>query len=153
MNHPKMCNPETIEAIGRAALHKPSNSDVYTTEMAEYVETFGRVAKPDAFKYLFFIEGGGLAVENALKTAFDWKYHKNKAKGMEKDGTKRYFTLHMQFQIDIRKLPALVAKIISGPILTQVDRVTWSIDPSVRTEMAAPLVNVTLGAWLTKFWR
>ncbi|MBU1701327.1 MAG: L-lysine 6-transaminase [Candidatus Eisenbacteria bacterium] len=88
MNHPRMCNQETIEYLGRAALHKPSNSDVYTVEMAEYVETFGRVAVPKSFKHLFFIEGGGLAVENALKTAFDWKYHKNKAKGIDKEGSK-----------------------------------------------------------------
>ncbi len=33
-------------------------------------------------KYLFFIEGGALAVENALKAAFDWKVRKNFARGI-----------------------------------------------------------------------
>jgi L-lysine 6-transaminase len=81
MNHPKMNTPEFIEKIGRVALHKPSCSDIYTTEMAEFVETFFRVAVPSYFKYSFFIEGGALAVENALKVAFDWKVRKNFAGG------------------------------------------------------------------------
>jgi L-lysine 6-transaminase len=33
-------------------------------------------------KYVFFIEGGALGIENALKTAFDWKVRRNKAKGI-----------------------------------------------------------------------
>jgi L-lysine 6-transaminase len=82
LNHPRMNNPETIELLGRVALHKPTNSDIYTREMAEYVETFARIAKPPEFKYMFFIEGGALAVENALKTAFDWKARKNLARGL-----------------------------------------------------------------------
>lgn len=81
MNHPKMNTPEFIQKIGRIALHKPSCSDVYTTEMAEFVDTFFRIAVPDHFKYSFFIEGGALAVENALKVAFDWKVQKNFHKG------------------------------------------------------------------------
>jgi L-lysine 6-transaminase len=85
MNHPKMNNPEFIEKIGRVALHKPSSSDVYTVEMAEFVETFFRVAVPDYFKYTFLIEGGALAVENALKVAFDWKVQKNFRKGYDRE--------------------------------------------------------------------
>ena len=86
LNHPKMRTQENIEALGRIALHKPTNSDVYTQVMAEYVETFGRVALPEPFKHLFFISGGGLAVENALKAAFDWKARKNLARGASADG-------------------------------------------------------------------
>lgn len=81
MNHPKMNNDDFIRKIGKVALHKPSNSDVYTVEMAEFVDTFFRIAVPDIFRYAFFIEGGGLAIENALKTAFDWRVRKNIAKG------------------------------------------------------------------------
>ena len=63
-----------------AALNKPANSDIYTTLMAEFVETFARTV-PEAFRrHLFFIEGGALAVENALKAAFDWKVRKNLAR-------------------------------------------------------------------------
>lgn len=89
MNHPKLNNDEFIYMIGKAALTKPSNSDVYTQEMAHFVKTFMDVAVPDHFKHLFFIAGGSLAVENGLKTAFDWKVRKNFAKGYKEDkGTK-----------------------------------------------------------------
>lgn len=80
-NHPRLNRPETIEALGRAAVNKPSNSDIYTRQMAEFVDIFSEVAKPDFMRYLFFIDGGALAVENALKTAFDWKVRKNLAAG------------------------------------------------------------------------
>ena len=81
MNHPKLNAPEFIEKIGKVALNKPSNSDVYTEEMAEFVDLFGRFAKPDHFKYLFFVEGGSVANENGIKVAFDWKIRKNYQKG------------------------------------------------------------------------
>jgi L-lysine 6-transaminase len=84
-NHPKMNNPEFIKKIGEVALNKPSNSDIFTTEMAEFVDTFAKLAKPPYFKHLFFISGGALAVENALKTAFDWKIRKNFADGATKE--------------------------------------------------------------------
>lgn len=85
MNHPKMNTPEFIEYIGKIALNKPSNSDIYYPEMASFVETFFKTAVPDYFKYSFFIEGGTLAVENALKVAFDWKVRKNFKKGYKKE--------------------------------------------------------------------
>lgn len=81
INHPKMFDPEFLEELQRAAINKPSSSDAYTVEMAEFVETFARIAMPDYLPHSFFIEGGALAVENALKTAFDWKVRKNFAKG------------------------------------------------------------------------
>lgn len=81
-NHPRLTAKEVVEKLGRLAIHKPSNSDVYSREMAEFVESFARRAKPSFMKYMFFIEGGALAVENALKTAFDWKVRKNLARGI-----------------------------------------------------------------------
>ncbi len=72
-NHPKMQEPSFVEKICTIARTKPSNSDVYTVEMAQFVATFDRVLNTSDFKHLFFISGGALAVENALKTAFDWK--------------------------------------------------------------------------------
>lgn len=94
LNHPKLNNEEFINKIGRVAISKPSLSDVYPIELAEFVETFFRVAVPEYFKYAFFIEGGTLAVENTLKTAFDWKVKKNFKKGYkEEKGSK---ILHFQ---------------------------------------------------------
>lgn len=81
MNHPKMNTPEFKEELSIAALNKPSNSDIYTIEMAKFVDTFIKVAVPDFMQHLFFVEGGALAVENGLKVAFDWKVRKNFLKG------------------------------------------------------------------------
>jgi len=86
-NHPKLCEPEFVRRIDEVARYKPANSDIYTTYMAEFVETFARVAKPVDMPYLFFIDGGALAVENALKTAFDWKVRKNLAAGRGEKGS------------------------------------------------------------------
>jgi L-lysine 6-transaminase len=71
-NHPslKFYLPHFIPALGA----KLANSDLYTTELAEFVDSFSKVA-PD-FSHFFFIEGGTLGVENALKAAFDWKAQK-----------------------------------------------------------------------------
>jgi len=89
MNHPGVKNPEFQARLLKAALHNVTNSDVYTTEMAEYVETFARHAMKDTFEHAFFVAGGTLGVENALKAAFDWKVRKNFAKGYrEERGTK-----------------------------------------------------------------
>jgi L-lysine 6-transaminase len=82
-NHPRLLAAR--DELGRLAVNKPSNSDVYTTAMAEFVETFSRIAMPADMPHAFFISGGALAVENALKTAFDWKVRKNHAAGIEGD--------------------------------------------------------------------
>jgi L-lysine 6-transaminase len=86
-NHPKMLDEKFVAKLGRVAVNKPSNSDLYTVEMAEFVETFGTLAAPPELPNLFFISGGALAVENALKTAFDWKVRKNLAGGFNAPDT------------------------------------------------------------------
>lgn len=85
MNHPKLQTPEFRKKIADIAINKPSNSDIFTTYMAEFVDLFGRVAKPDHFKYLFFVSGGSVGVENGLKVAFDWKVQKNFKKGFKEE--------------------------------------------------------------------
>ena len=89
-NHPKMADPEFRERLLQAALAKPANSDIYTSLYAEFTETFARLAIPPAYAdHLFFIEGGSMGVENALKTAFDWKVRKNLARGETAERGKR----------------------------------------------------------------
>jgi L-lysine 6-transaminase len=80
-NHPKLFEGGFEEKLLAAAINKPSNSDFYAQQMANFVEAMGRYAIPDQLSNMFLIEGGALAVENALKTAFDWKVQKNFAKG------------------------------------------------------------------------
>jgi L-lysine 6-transaminase len=82
MNHPALTDdPDFIAELADVAVNKPSNSDVYTTHMAEFVDTFSRVLGDAALPHLFFVDGGALAVENALKVAFDWKRRHNAAHG------------------------------------------------------------------------
>lgn len=81
-NHPKLDDAGFRETLLRAALANPANSDVYSREYAGFVQTFRDIAVPSAFRYLFFIAGGALAVENAMKVAFDWKTQKNRARGV-----------------------------------------------------------------------
>ncbi|MEW6197032.1 MAG: L-lysine 6-transaminase [Bacteroidota bacterium] len=85
LNHPKINTPEFRVELALAAMNKPSNSDIYSVEMAKFVDTLNRIAKPEYFKYLFFVDGGTLAVENGLKTAFDWKVRKNFMKGYKEE--------------------------------------------------------------------
>ncbi len=72
-NHPGMAESGFRAELLRAALCNPTNSDLYTREMAAFVETFGTQVTPSGFPHHFWISGGSLAVENALKVAFDWK--------------------------------------------------------------------------------
>ncbi|MEX0719661.1 MAG: L-lysine 6-transaminase [Balneolaceae bacterium] len=86
MNHPKLAKDEDFaKKLARVAVNKPSNSDIYTEDMAQFMESFDRVGIPDYMPYSFFISGGALAVENAMKVAFDWKVQKNFQKGYRKE--------------------------------------------------------------------
>lgn len=84
MNHPALADDQEFRAeLAQAALNKPSNSDVYSVMMARFVQTFARVLGDPALPHLFFVDGGALAVENALKVAFDWKSRFNEARGID----------------------------------------------------------------------
>ena len=97
-NHPRLDNPEFRDRLATAAVNKPANSDIYTTYMAEFVETFSRIAVPPSLnKHMFFIEGGALGIENALKTAIDWKVRKNIRKGIEGEGGTQIMHLREAF--------------------------------------------------------
>ncbi len=82
-NHPKMCDEQFHHSLLIAALAKPANSDVYSREYAGFVKEFRAVAAPPEFPHLFFVSGGSVAVENAMKAAFDWKAQRNRAHGID----------------------------------------------------------------------
>nr|WP_197504691.1 L-lysine 6-transaminase [Mycobacterium sp. 852002-51163_SCH5372311] len=84
MNHPALAGDDEFRAeLLQAALNKPSNSDVCSVAMARFVETFVRVLGDPELPHLFFVEGGALAVENALKVAYDWKSRHNEKHGID----------------------------------------------------------------------
>ncbi len=84
-NHPHLVKHRDF--LGKMAVNKPAMSDIYPKEFADFVDTFDRVAIPKELSYAFFISGGALAVENALKAAFDWKTRLNLAKGIQKEAS------------------------------------------------------------------
>ena len=70
--HPALLKAQN--EMGISGRIKLANSDMYSEEYADFVDKFSEIT-PD-FKHYFFIDGGALAVENALKAAFDWKAKK-----------------------------------------------------------------------------
>lgn len=84
-NHPKMSTPEMIQFLGEVAVNNITNSDLYSEELASFVETFFQLAVPQGFKHGFFVAGGALGIENALKASFDWKIHTNFKKGYDRE--------------------------------------------------------------------
>ncbi len=95
MNHPAMTDPAFLARLGRVAVNKISNSDVYTDVFAEFVDAVDRIARPSCMEYLFFVDGGALAVENALKVAFDWKVRRNQRKGIP--GERGHQVMHFEW--------------------------------------------------------
>ncbi|MCP4122492.1 MAG: L-lysine 6-transaminase [Bacteroidetes bacterium] len=84
-NHPYILKHK--ELLGEIAVNKPTISDIYNVHYARFMEIFENFGIPDYLPNAFFVSGGALAVENALKTAFDWKVRKNMEKGIEGKGS------------------------------------------------------------------
>jgi L-lysine 6-transaminase len=94
LHHPRLDDEAFRAKLLRAALVNPSNSDIYTAEMADFVATFSRVGIPGYLPHAFFVSGGTLGVENALKAAMDWKVRRNFRKGYATE--KGHQILHFQ---------------------------------------------------------
>lgn len=86
-NHPYFERPEVKADLLTAAKVKVANADVYTVQFATFVRTFARVVGLHPLDRYFFIEGGAVGVENAVKAAMDWKVRKNLAAGKGERGT------------------------------------------------------------------
>jgi L-lysine 6-transaminase len=156
-NHPKMKDPEFREALFEAALTKPSTSDIYTEHFARFVETFTALAVPSTHAdHLFFVEGGTLAIENTLKTAFDWKVRKNLSRGKGEKGTKVLhfrnafhgrsgYSLSLTNTADTRKTqyfpkfdwPRLTCPALRFPVTEQVLREVAAAEETVEREIRA----------------
>ncbi|MFH0765112.1 MAG: L-lysine 6-transaminase, partial [Calditrichota bacterium] len=80
-NHEKMKDGQTLDRLTQTALHNVTNSDLFTTYKAEFVQSFFALAAPQRMKHMFLVAGGSLAIENALKAAFDWKAKLNIKRG------------------------------------------------------------------------
>ena len=96
-NHPRLTSPEMIQFLGEVAVNNITNSDLYSTEMASFVETFFRLAVPQGYPHAFFIAGGALGIENALKASFDWKVRRNFHKGYRREVGHRVISFDFAF--------------------------------------------------------
>jgi L-lysine 6-transaminase len=155
-NHPKTADPEYRERLLQAALGKPTNSDTYTTLYADFVETFSRLAIPLTHaRHLFFVEGGSLAVENALKAAFDWKVRKNFARGITEERGRQIlhfrhafhgrsgYSISMTNTADPRKTdyfprfewPRLTSPRLSFPLTPEIVQATAAAEERVEQEI------------------
>ncbi len=97
MNHPRMTEPAFLERLARVAVNKVTNSDIYTDVFAGFVDTLDRVGRPEPMQWFFFVDGGALAVENALKIAFDWKVRRNFRRGSKEERGHRVLHLEWAF--------------------------------------------------------
>jgi L-lysine 6-transaminase len=96
-NHAKLTSPEMIKFLGEVSVNNITNSDLYSSEMAAFVETFFELAVPKGFKHAFFVAGGSLGIENALKASFDWKVRANFRKGYRREVGHRVISFEHAF--------------------------------------------------------
>jgi len=86
-NHSYFNKPAVKKDLLASAKVKVASADVYSVAYATFIDTFARVMGFPPLERYFFIDGGALAVENALKAAMDWKVRKNLAAGRGERGT------------------------------------------------------------------
>ena len=77
-NHKIFNNPKFKQTVMMYAGLKPSAGRIMTKFLDEFISEFHNFVNSKVFHKYFFIHGGGLAVENAIKIAIDWKNFNNK---------------------------------------------------------------------------
>jgi|TARA_B100001971_G_scaffold210071_1_gene234815 L-lysine 6-transaminase len=82
-NHPKLLKHFKDNIDTHIFINKLANCDFYTQEYLDFINKFKNQVIPETYPYCFFIDGGALSVENALKIAMDWKCQKNGDKNEE----------------------------------------------------------------------
>ena len=80
-NHPVFSTNEFKSDLLTFGGLKPSTGRILTNFIDDFVKEFHDFTNSNHFHKYFFIHGGGLAVENALKISFDWKRHINEING------------------------------------------------------------------------
>ena len=77
-NHKIFNNPKFKKTVMMYAGLKPSAGRIMTKFLDEFISEFHNFVNSKVFHKYFFIHGGGLAVENSIKIAIDWKHFHNK---------------------------------------------------------------------------
>src|SRR5258706_10156403 len=86
---PRAFKSQLFSNISFFFFNDTATTEIYTLSLHDAlpIYTFARVMGVPSLDRFFFIEGGALAVENALKSAMDWKVRKNLAAGKGERGT------------------------------------------------------------------
>ncbi|WP_218080865.1 aminotransferase class III-fold pyridoxal phosphate-dependent enzyme [Anthocerotibacter panamensis] len=93
-NHPSVVSDDGYqEKLHRASQYRVAIPDIYHPYYADFVEAFASTLPPEFRQHLFFIDGGTLAVENAMKTAMDYKLRRNFNRDIHSKG---YQVLHFK---------------------------------------------------------
>lgn len=130
-NHPAI--REWDDKLTQAARHKIVNPDLYTDDYARFVEDIASTCFDH--KRFFFIEGGGPAIDNALKVAFDWKAQKlNRLEG--EDG----FMDVIHFRYAFHGRTGYAISLTNEPIVDKVKTRWYPKFPWTRIE--APATNL-----------
>jgi L-lysine 6-transaminase len=91
-NHPALHDAEYERELLETSRIKIANLDVLSESYGRFLEVFMRI-QGEGFSHVFFVDGGALANENALKAAFDWKVRRNMHAGK---GERGFEVLHFQ---------------------------------------------------------
>lgn len=159
-NHPSLL--AKTDFLGKAAINKPSMSDLYNVHYAALVNKFAEIAIPEELPYTFFISGGALAVENALKTAFDWKTRLNFTRGIDVEADqvihfreafhgRSGYTLSLTNTADIRKTqyfpkfewPRIVNPKLHFPITEESLEITKKLEQEALSQIASSIEELS----------
>jgi len=93
-NHPSVVEDEAYQTkLHQASQYRVAIPDIYHSYYADFVEVFASTLPIEFQSHLFFIDGGSVAVENALKTAMDYKIRRNFDRDIHGKG---YQVLHLR---------------------------------------------------------
>jgi L-lysine 6-transaminase len=93
-NHPSLHEDGAYQAkLQKASQYRVAIPDIYHEYYADFVEAFASTLPEDFQRHLFFIDGGSVAVENAMKTAMDYKLRRNFDRDIHGKG---YQVLHLK---------------------------------------------------------
>ncbi len=77
-NHPSVVEDDAYQKkLNKASQYRVAIPDIYQVYYADFVEAFASTFPAEFQQHLFFIDGGSVAVENAMKTAMDYKLRRN----------------------------------------------------------------------------
>ncbi len=143
-NHPDFFDKAYEAELLKVSRIKVANLDVLSESYQGFLETFRRVVGPPMAQKYFFVDGGALAIENAMKAAFDWKVHRNIRNGK---GERGYQIVHFREAFHGRSGYTLSVTNTHDPNKTKYfPKFDWPrvLNPKIRFPMTGENLEATL---------